>query len=119
MIENKILLDKKLNQKKNPNVKEVPKETPKKEQPKPDEDGKPKKSPLLDSNILGSEFYNLIRNRFDYKIKIKNVRVFYEDSNNFGRERPTDANDTFTFELVLNDIVLNSEDIKDYKCNDF
>ena len=87
-------------------------------QPKPAEAekpqaGPPKANPLLD--LLGPEFYNLIKNRLVYKIKIKNVRIYYEDTELMSREHGANTKDkNFSLDIILNDVVLDSTNINMY-----
>jgi hypothetical protein len=88
------------------------------DQPKPAAEqkataGPPKPNPILD--LLGPEFYNLIKNRLVYKIKIKNVRIYYEDTQLMEREHGVNTKDkNFSLDIILNDVVLDSTKIDNH-----
>ena len=113
MLKNKANLESKKGLVKNPLVDYAPMALPTPIANKIKSEGKPQKNPLIDANILGSEFYKILKNRLDYKIKIKNIRIFLECEQHVDSTGKKD-DDHCTFEFVMNDVVLNSENINDY-----
>lgn len=102
--------------------KEIAEKQKKEEVKKADTSGEKKEGALEKFNLLGSEFFEIIKNRLAFKIKIRNVRIFYEDTESLRKANMQTHNNSgmnnFCWNIALNDIVFNSEDIRDHLDNE-
>lgn len=84
------------------------------------EEEQAKKNPQVDDNaskadgpnILGPELFELITGRLEFKIKIKNLRIYYEDNETMHQKDGGCL--SFSLGLVLNDLVVQNDDIANY-----